>query len=474
MLWPKFKALEVLAQALVASQLLASVDAKSATGDRILVVLEPALKQGSYSHFWQSLEARGFKLTFKGPKEEQAPLTEYDEKNFDHLIMMAPSTTSFSSTLKPKNLVDAMSSHQINTLFVLSPSISEAQRDLAREFDIEFQERDTALIDDFHYSPVSAKHDQVLLNISSGLDSEAPTAIIPSNLRTSLSPLLYQGIVHTLGQNPYLIPVLHAGATGFSDELLDMDEDELLDRKKKNIVAGEQAALVSALQTRSNARVGWIGSESMLRDDSWAAQVQDQDGQASTTGNGEFLNAFTAWVLQETGVLKVVHTDHHRVNETTPREMYRIKVDVTYTATLSQYTTENGESSWKPFTANDIQLDFTMLDPHVRTLLHKRAVTADGKATEYDVTFKCPDRHGVFKFVLDYWRPGWTFIHEQSVVSVVPFRHDEYPRFIQGAWPFYTGAFLTSTVFLSFCALWLYSVEGNKKQVVAVKTKKTQ
>ena len=56
MLWPKFKALAVLAQAMVASQLLASVDAKSATGDRILVVLEPALKQGSYSHFWQSLE----------------------------------------------------------------------------------------------------------------------------------------------------------------------------------------------------------------------------------------------------------------------------------------------------------------------------------------------------------------------------------------------------------------------------------
>lgn len=125
-------------------------------------------------------------------------------------------------------------------------------------------------------------------------------------------------------------------------------------------------------------------------------------------------------------MLKVVHTDHHRVNETSPREMYRIKDDVvslpclffafcqwliranmqTYTATLSQYTTENGESSWKPFIANDIQLDFTMLDPHVRTLLHERAVTADGTATEYDVTFKCPDRHGVFKFVLDYWRPG--------------------------------------------------------------------
>lgn len=67
----------------------------------------------------------------------------------------------------------------------------------------------------------------------------------------------------------------------------------------------------------------------------------------------------------------------------------------------------------------------------------------------------------------------WTFIHEQSMASVVPLRHDEYPRFVQGAWPFYTGAFTTSIIFLAFCALWLSSVEGNKK-VVAVKTKKTQ
>jgi oligosaccharyltransferase complex subunit beta len=56
MLWPKFKALAMLAQALVASQLLASVDARSAKGDKVLVVIEPALNRGSYSHFWKSLE----------------------------------------------------------------------------------------------------------------------------------------------------------------------------------------------------------------------------------------------------------------------------------------------------------------------------------------------------------------------------------------------------------------------------------
>ena len=187
---------------------------------------------------------------------------------------------AFSSTLKPQSLVDAMSSHQINTLFVMSPSISEAQREFAREFDVEFQERDTALVDDFHYSPVSSKHDHVLLNISSGLDVEAPTTIVPAQLRTSTTPLLYNGIVHTLGENPYLIPVLHAGATAVSDAVTVMDGAELLNKKKKAVVAGEQAALVSALQTRSNARVGWIGSEAMLRDDYWAAEVQDRDGRS--------------------------------------------------------------------------------------------------------------------------------------------------------------------------------------------------
>lgn len=37
--------------------------------------------------------ARGFELTFKGPKEETHQLVEYGERKFDHLIMMTPSTS---------------------------------------------------------------------------------------------------------------------------------------------------------------------------------------------------------------------------------------------------------------------------------------------------------------------------------------------------------------------------------------------
>ena len=43
-----------------------------------------------------------------------------------------------------------------------------------------------------------------------------------------------------------------------------------------------------------------------------------------------------------------------------------------------------------------------MLDPHIRTSLPPNP----DKPGEYQVTFRVPDRHGVFKFVIDYKRKG--------------------------------------------------------------------
>lgn len=50
---------------------------------------------------------------------------------------------------------------------------------------------------------------------------------------------------------------------------------------------------------------------------------------------------------------------------------------------------------------------------------------------------------------------SWSFLESSQTVSVVPFRHDEYPRFIFGAWPYYLGAASTTVAFLVFGALWL-------------------
>ena len=60
---------------------------------------------------------------------------------------------------------------------------------------------------------------------------------------------------------------------------------------------------------------------------------------------------------------------------------------------------------------NDVQLEFTMLDPHVRTALSPVA----GEPGKYSVTFRVPDRHGVFKFVVDYKRKGYVHSTHLSV-----------------------------------------------------------
>ena len=72
-----------------------------------------------------------------------------------------------------------------------------------------------------------------------------------------------------------------------------------------------------------------------------------------------------------------------------------------FTAYISKYDPQI--STWVPHSGlQDLQLEFTMLDPHVRTALRPSPESA-GK---YSVTFRAPDRHGVFKFVINHRRKG--------------------------------------------------------------------
>lgn len=73
-----------------------------------------------------------------------------------------------------------------------------------------------------------------------------------------------------------------------------------------------------------------------------------------------------------------------------------------YNVYISKFDPNQG--IWKPCTClKDLQLEFTMLDPHIRTAL----LPVQGEPGKYSVTFRAPDRHGVFKFVVDYKRKGY-------------------------------------------------------------------
>jgi hypothetical protein len=56
------------------------------------------------------------------------------------------------------------------------------------------------------------------------------------------------------------------------------------------------------------------------------------------------------------------------------------------------------------------------LSPHIRTALRP----VSGSPSLYSTSFRAPDRHGVFKFVLDHRRHGWTMLKSTTMVPIVP------------------------------------------------------
>ncbi|KAK0442916.1 Oligosaccharyltransferase 48 kDa subunit beta-domain-containing protein [Armillaria borealis] len=90
------------------------------------------------------------------------------------------------------------------------------------------------------------------------------------------------------------------------------------------------------------------------------------------------------------------------------------------------------EDAWEPYSdIKDTQLEFTILDPHIRTALPPVAGRPGVYSTQIRVRVR--DRHSMFKSVIDYEPKGWTYLHHSITVAVVPPRHDGYPRILGAA-----------------------------------------
>ncbi|KAL5512057.1 WBP1 [Sanghuangporus vaninii] len=415
--------------------------AKSATGDSVLVVLEKDLDKKQFSRFFAGLEERGFKLTFREPKAKAPLVIEDDIPQFSHVVFFTPTTKSFPPDLTPQNIVSLLSSG-VNMLFTLSPSQTPLTA-LASEFSLIPTPPNTPLISHFP-----------------ARDGDDPHTIIPVSvmqdhpvLSPGIPPVLFEGVPHAYALNPLLVPILRAPPEAFaSDSESDSGSDSIVDAAEKGgegLWAGSQLGLVTGFQTRDgNGRAVWAGSISLFSDDS---------AKKEGYGNLRFVQDVAKWVFQETNVLRIEGALHRHAdaNETDVfPERYKINDQVRYDVNISKWNPDAGE--WESYSGlSDLQLEFTMLDPHIRIALPADKCISGRCSGTYSASFRAPDRHGVFKFVLDYKRRGWTFLHSAITVPVIPPRHDQYPRFLSAAWPYYAGAISTSAGFVLFATLWL-------------------
>ncbi|XP_058828706.1 dolichyl-diphosphooligosaccharide--protein glycosyltransferase 48 kDa subunit [Topomyia yanbarensis] len=407
-----------------------------------LVLLDNLAIRETHSIFFKSLQERGYKLTFKLADDANLVLSKYGEFLYKHLILFAPSVEEFGGSLSVEAITDFVDNGG-NVLVAGSSSAGDALRELASECGFEVDEENAAVIDHLNYdSSDSGDHTLIVASPDNLIDSEIVVG------RKGVGPLLYRGTgLLADKENPLVLQLLTADSSAYS-----YNPDTPI--KEYPHAVGKGTLLIAALQARNNARVVFSGSLYFFSDEAFLSPVQRaQDGKLhQKSGNQEVATAVSKWVFGENGVIRVRSVQHHKEGESSPPSSYTITEPVVYTIEI-EILADGGK--WKPFQANDVQLEFVRIDPFVRTTLKS---IGGGK---YQAKFKIPDVYGVYQFKVNYDRVGYTQLYSTTQVSVRPLTHTQYERFIPSAYPYYVSAFSMMVGLFLFSFIFLhYKEEG--------------
>ena len=133
--------------------------------------------------------------------------------------------------------------------------------------------------------------------------------------------------------------------------------------------SGNELAMVTGYQTRYNQRVIMSGSTKMCSNAAMMATRDPVHGNTiGTSPNYVLCTEMAEWNLQERGVLKVDNVRHNKVGEQwngANPENYKRQVDIEYFIDI--YAKKNG--AWVPDQSDDVQFQFTMLDPYYQVPL---------------------------------------------------------------------------------------------------------
>ncbi|KAH7439679.1 hypothetical protein KP509_04G071900 [Ceratopteris richardii] len=315
--------------------------------------------------------------------------------------------------------------------------MSDTIRDIASECGVDFEEEPDAIVLD-HFKPVSIENDIDHSFVAAYPSITSSVILGEPHIK---APILFAGVAHSVAPaNNMVIKVLTGSPTAYS-------ANPRVQLKESPALTGSSVGLVSAVQARNNARVIISGSLALFSNRFFTSAVKNAGVSSSHMfGNQQFVIELSKWVFHERGHLKAVNIHHHKVGDTKEPTMYRISDYLEYSMEIYEWTL-NG---WSPYLANDVQVQFYMMSPYVlKTMEH------NGQG-HYSTSFQVPDVYGVFQFKVEYNRLGYTGLSLSKQIPVRPFRHNEYERFIQAAYPYYSACFSMMFGFFVFGLAFLY------------------
>lgn len=390
--------------------------------NKVIVVLDNLAIRDSHSIYFRNLEEQGFKLEYKHISQD-IKLIEFGEYLYDQMIFFAASENE-PKNLKVEKILDFFDSGH-NIIFAADVDISKTYRNLANALGVEFDGYGSRVYDGTHtFQAKNFVADSAFHDVAPG------------------QSISYKGIGMSLTtyENFQVYPFIRGNEFTYS-RLENPGGSKILS-------AGKNVILGATIQGRNNARAFITGSLEMFSNELSAA----------SRGNNEiFVEGLTQWAFQLRGVLRVDGIFHHFANDNTfqPHE-YKVYDDIVYNADISTYDHKTGK--WVPYVADDLQLEFVMLDPYIRTGLKNVKGTS-----RYSVGFRAPDKYGVFQFKVTYRRPGYTFLNLATKITVRPFKHNEYERFLFEAYPYYATVFASLAGFVIFVIYFLLDKDTKGK-----------
>lgn len=402
----------------------------ASTNQRVLVIVDDLALKQTNSKYFKSLEDAGFQLDIKTSTDSTVKLFKYDELIYNSLVLMAPKSNSFGSDITINSITNFIDAGG-NVLVVADSDVEDAVRTLAIECGLELDDKGNSVIDHFNHDAADGgAHTRIVSKVDNLIEQDAITGGLKSGL------FLYEGIgIRVDESNPLSFQILSA-----SDDAFSYKPGTAV--KTYPFSIGKETTLIGSTQARNNARITFVGSMKFFSNEFLDANIKLSNSQESSkSANEQLAIAVTKWTFKELGVLRVTDVRHQLIgsDEKQNSSGYTVTDDVKYSISIEKY--ENGK--WLPFAANDMQLEFIRIDPFVRQVLK-----AD-KAGNFVAEFKIPDVYGVFTFTVNYRRVGYTYLYSRTQVTIRPFRHTQYERFIYAAYPYYAAAF--SMMFGVFC-----------------------
>ncbi|CAI2365420.1 unnamed protein product [Moneuplotes crassus] len=373
-----------------------------------------------------------------------------DDFHYDHLMIMASTASSFRNQGFTNDDVLQFFDSGRNLFIAGSTKAKGFARDMFKEFGAQLYPAKAEItgqagqvkIQDLEDQGLTATKqiNQAIKNTIVNVDSEV--AFLGSGIKVD-------------PDNSYSFPIL-SGNDGLKAKL---PSKNVGGKEVKREFLGEDVVLVSGYQSRYNQRAVLSASIEICTDKFINATQVGED--VTTSPNYQFCLETLKWNFQAKSVLKLENFDHSLVDtslvETGRQKIQEYKLRDEIQVSFDIY--EKVDNEWVPFKADDVVLEFIMLNPfNIETMQNT-------EGAHYNVKFNVPDHNGVYKFKIDYLSPGYTRVYYDEITPVRVFNHDEFPTYDARAYPYFAAVYLLTIAFIIFSASYAFMSDKPLKKM---------